>query len=357
MDLLDVEGIRSLGAVIGHHLKRMQFNTKMQLAYLEDLYVLIHDGIPANRAVEMMAQVTTGLSRDVSLSIAQKISEGRPLADGMREWFAINIIEIIRVGEEGGALAETLKSAINTLSQRSGNMGALIGAISYPLMVIAMSCGIIVYLNSSVFTQFKAIKPVEEWPDAGRQLVSMAELIQGWWWLVLLLIGAIIFVMRRVLGNYTGDLRPLLDKFPPFNLYRRFAAARLMETLGLLVANGVVFKSAIKVMQYQANPYLSSHLVMMEHLLSMGKGNIADVLSTGLIDPADVLRLRVMAEVKGFEHGLIRMGVRGSEQTTKTLQIIAKILGGILLAVGAYMIIVIVRGIYLTGMAMGEGGG
>jgi hypothetical protein len=92
---------------------------------------------------------------------------------------------------------------------------------------------------------------------------------------------------------------------------------------------------------------------MMEHLLGMGKGNVSDVLATGLIDQEDVLRLRVLAEVKGFEHGLIRMGVRGSEQTTKTLKTIAKILGAVLLAVGAYLIITIIRGIFLTGMAMG----
>lgn len=353
---LGAEGLKSLGDVVIQRIKKFQFGTKMQLAYLEDLYVLIRDGIPANRAVEMMAQVTTGLSRDVSLSIAQKISEGRPLADGMREWFSVNVIEIIRVGEEGGALAETLKSAINTLSQRSGSLGALIGAISYPLLVIIMACAIIVYLNGSVFTQFRNIKPIEEWPEAGRQLVSLAEMIQSWWWLVVILIIMIIIALRWVMNNYTGDLRPMLDKFPPFNFYRRFEAARLMETLGLLVENGVVFKSAIKVMQYQANPYLSSHLVMMEHLLSMGKGNIADVLSTGLIDQADILRLRVMAEVKGFEHGLVRMGVRGGEQTTKTLKIISKIIGGLLLTVGGIMIIIIIRGIFQTGMSMGEGG-
>jgi type II secretory pathway component PulF len=351
---IDIDNARSLASGIMRRIHHFQFGNKAQLAFLEDLYLLINDGIPANRAIEMMAQVTTGLNRDVALSIAQKVSEGRPLADGMREWFAINVIEIIRVGEEGGALAETLKSAINTLGQRGSSMGALAGAVSYPIMVILLSCAVIVYLDKSVFEQFKALKPVDQWPDAGRQLLAIADVVEGWWWLILLFIFGVYMLVRYVMNNYTGELRPLLDKIPPFNLYRRFAAARLMETLGLLVSNGVVFKSAIKVMQYQANPYLASHLVMMEHLLGMGKGNVSDVLATGLIDDADIMRLRIMAEVKGFEHGLIRMGVRGSEQTTGTLKIIAKIIGGALLAVGAFLIITIIRGIYLTGMAMGS---
>jgi type II secretory pathway component PulF len=340
---------------IGQHLKRMQFGNKAQLAFLEDLYVLVNDGIPANRAIEMMAQVTTGLSRDVALSIGQKISEGQPLAEGMRDWFAVNIVEIIRVGEEGGALVETTKSAINTLTQHSGAWGALIKAISYPLMVICLACAIIVYLDNSVFQQFKDIKPIEQWPQAGRDLLTLGSIIQVWWWLVILFIVLFIIGLRIMMANYVGELRSLLDKFPPFSLYRRFVAARFLETLGLLVANGVVFKNALKVMQYQSNPYLTSHLVMMEHLLGMGKGNISDVLDTGLISEADILRLRVMAEVKGFEHGLVRMGVMGSEQNIKIVNLIAKITGGILLTVGAYLIITIVRGIYLTGMAMGSG--
>jgi hypothetical protein len=107
-------------------------------------------------------------------------------------------------------------------------------------------------------------------------------------------------------------------------------------------------------MQYQANPYMLMHLSKMEHLLSMGKTNIADVLDTGLIKDHDLMRLRVMAEVKGFEHGLIRMGIRGADQVTSTLKMIAKIAGGILLSIGGLLIIVIIQGIYLTGMSLGN---
>jgi type II secretory pathway component PulF len=354
MDFTGLDDISGMFSSIGQKIKRFQFGNKMQLAFLEDLYVLVNDGIPANRAVEMLSQVTTGLPKEVALNIAQKISEGQTLADGMRDWFALNVVEIVRVGEEGGALNETLRSAINTMTQRGGMMGTLIGAVSYPILVITMACVIIVYLNNSVFVQFRAIKSIDQWPQAGRDLVATSQFIEAWWWLTLIGILVIVLGFRYLLGNYIGELRPLLDRVPPFSLYRRLAAARLMETMGLLVANGVVFKNAIKVMQYHANPYIGSHLVMMEHYLGMGKGNIADVLATGLIDDADILRLRVLAEVKGFEHGLTRMGVRGAEKSANTIRLIAKVAGGILLAIGAVLIIVIVKGIYLTGMSMGN---
>lgn len=351
---LNIADISSYGEKITLFFKHIQFGNKKQLAFLEDLAVLINDGIPANRAIEMMGQVSVGVSRDVALSLSQKIAEGQPLADGMQEWFSTNVVEIVRVGESGGALGQTIKSAINMLSQQGIAIGAFVSAVLYPLVVITVACILIVYLNSenSVFAQFKGMKPVSEWPAAGQQLVELSDLITYYWWVVVVSVIVIAVALKFFLSRYTGALRPYIDKYPPFSFYRRLLAARVLETLGLLVANGVVFKSAISVMQAQANPYLLYHMAKMEELLGMGKTNIADVLDTGLIDEADLTRLRVMAEVKGFEHGLIRMGVRGAEQVTLTLKVIARLFGGLLLVIGAILILMIIRGVYATGMSM-----
>lgn len=346
--------LQKTGDRIRRVFKRLEFTKKKQQSFLEDLYTLIHDGVPANRAVEMMSRSMTGINKEVATSLASKIAQGQPLADGMKEWFAPNVVEIVRVGEAGGALAQTIQSAVNMLAQQGAALGELIGAIAYPIFVITIACGLIIYLKGSVFEQFQQIKPMEEWPDAGQQLYHLAGFIKRWWWVVVSCIVAACFGLSWLLSNYVGTLRATLDRFPPFSLYRRLVAARLLETLGLLVSNGVVFKSSIKVMQLQATPYLYSHLLKIEYLLSMGKTNIADVLDTGLVDDQDLMRLRVMAEVKGFEHGLIRMGLRGSDQVAATMKVIAKVAGGLLLLVGAILILMIIRGIFTTGMAMGS---
>jgi len=354
MELPVIGDVSAFTSNLGRMFKRWQFGNKKQLAFLEDLYTLINDGIPANRAVDMMAQVSEGLTRDVAQSLSEKIAEGQPLAEGMREWFAPNVIEIIRVGEAGGALGQTLKSAINMLSQQGVAIGAFIGAVSYPLLVLTIACFVIIYLNTSVFNQFRAIKPEAMWPDAGQRLVAIAVIIQNYWWIAIVAVVVAGFIFSWLMSNYIGEFRASLDKVPPFSFYRRLVCARMLETLGLLVSNGVVFRAAIKVMQLQANPYMNSHLTMMEYLLSTGKTNIAEVLATGLVADNDLMRLRVMAEVKGFEQGLVRMGVRGAEEATATLKLIARIFGGILLALGGYLIVCIIQGIFMTGMSMGQ---
>lgn len=337
---------------LGSYLRHKMFTTKKQLAFLEDLYLLVNDGIPPNRAIEMVATVSKGINREVALSLADKISQGQQLADGMKEWFKPAVVEIIRVGEAGGALAQTMKSAISALSQQGVATGALVSAIMYPLVVLLMGCGMAIYLDGEVLEQFRQIKPESQWPEAGQRLAGVATFIRLWWWTVPITVVGLIIALRFAMKNYVGEFRPLLDRVPPFSFYKKLSAARLLETLGLLVANGVVFKSAIKVMQQSADPYMALHLLQMEALLSKGKSNIADVLDTGLIEPNNLMRLRVMAEVKGFEHGLIRMGVRGTEEATATMKLIAKAIGGIMLFFGGFLIITIVQGMFMTGMSM-----
>ena len=125
---------RSLQSSIGS----LVINTSSH--FLKIYICLVNDGIPANRAIEMMAQVTTGLTREVAFLFLKKLQKVSQLAEGMREWFSLNVVEIIRVGEAGGALAQTMKSAINMLSQHGVAIGSLIGAMAYPLMVIMMAC-------------------------------------------------------------------------------------------------------------------------------------------------------------------------------------------------------------------------
>jgi type II secretory pathway component PulF len=136
------------------------------------------------------------------------------------------------------------------------------------------------------------------------------------------------------------------------SLYRKMTSARLMETLGLLIANGLVFKKALKIVQYRAHPYLAWHLITMEYRLGSGKDNLADVLDTGLIAQEDLARLRLIAQSKGFEHALVRQGQRAADEGTEQIRITGKIMGGFLLGVAALLTIFLITSIYAVGMSI-----
>ena len=108
-------------------------------------------------------------------------------------------------------------------------------------------------------------------------------------------------------------------------------------------------------MMREASPYIAWHLFVMDMRLGGGRENIADVFDTGLIQKTDIVRLKVIARGKGFEHALIRLGSHAQEQNQRKITLTGKILGGLLLAVGAGFAAFMVFAIYGVGSFLGGG--
>lgn len=334
-------------------LNRLSFTPAKQIAFLEDLATLLDDGVPPYQAVEILAHSAIGVSFDVAQDVLKAISEGKYVADGMYKWFPQYIVEIVRAGEEGGTLAKTLISAEEALTQKSNALNSIFNSLSYPIIVIVAGLIVSVFINHSIFVNFRGILPIDQWPQVSRDVAVFSSFVQDWWFLVLFWILLAIIGISYGLCNYVGRARDFIDNLPILSLYRQFTAARFMQMLGLLIANGVMLKRALKILQHGANPYLAWHLLTMEYRLGGGQENIAEVLDTGLIDKSNLVRLHIIARGKGFEHALQRQGRHLMVTSNKTVHITAKIIGGFLMIVAAALAMFLVYGIYSVGFSVG----
>ena len=336
--------------VIEHYFQQLQFGRKKQQAFLEDFRSLLIDGVPANTAIETIAATSENTSKLVALEIAQTLAHGQQIADGMRRWFSPAVVELVRAGENSGALEKTLASAEESIARQNNAITAFANAVMYPLLVIIVSCLVIVFITNSVLANFAEIKPIAMWPQVGRFLMVLGQSIQTWWLLVVTVIVLLLLCVWSYLQKGTGEFRHLVDSLPVLSLYRRMTAARLMETLGLLISNGIALKKALSIMQTQAQPYFAWHLIMMEYRLSSGSDSVADVLDTQLIEPADLVRLRVVAKGnKGFERALIHLGRQANKKNAESIVMSGKVLGGVMLVCAALIAALTVFAIYSVG--------
>ncbi|MBB72635.1 MAG: hypothetical protein CMF50_09585 [Legionellales bacterium] len=328
------------------------FTSKAQQAFLEDYATLIEDGVAASKAAAVINQITSGQQERLTEDILLAISQGKMIADGMIGWFPQHIIELIRAGESGGTLVENMRVAAESMSSKNETIGSMIASLTYPIIVLVAGLCVLIYLNNSIFVQFAAIKPIEQWPADGKRLVEIANYVQSYWFFTL--VGIIVFFvgLMKILQNVIGKPRELIDKVPLLGIYRQLTAARFMETMGLLISNGVVFKQALQILHNRASPYLAWHLMMMERRLGRGRSNIAEVFETGLVSDADVLRLKAIADAKGFEHALIRLGRQAGDRGVATMRRLGKIFGVILLVLGAGLAAMMVFGIYSVGSTL-----
>jgi len=333
-------------------IQQLFFDLKMQKAFLEDIASLIEDGVPLNQSLEIYVKLNKDSAKILAQQMLAKIAEGKLVSDAMYGWFPPAIVEIIRAGEEGGILAKTLRVGVNSITQRESAFSVLFNIMIYPVVVICMALGVAVFINHSIFMSFKEIIPIERWPDNAKTLAMIADFVQHFWWLIIISVSVIIFLWTRFLSDYIGEARSYLDKLPVWSLYKKMHSARFMETLGLLISNGLVLKKALNILQQKSVPYLVSHLMMMQHRLGAGRDNIADVLDTGLISENDLSRLRLIAQTKGFEEALVRQGHRAGDEASKSIEATGKVFAGILLALVALFAIFMITSIYTVGFSV-----
>lgn len=333
--------------------QQLLFTRREQQFFLEDVAELIEDGVPVHEAVITIGEVSTKQTKEVVANISHHLSQGEYFADGLQGWFPQPIIEVIRAGEKGGSLAENMKAAAQALSQRVSAVSSIVSATLYPLAVIILGIIVSVWIKNSVFDNFAMIKPVHMWPENGRLLYNFTTFIEHWWWAVILVFTAIVLGFIKLLRDLTGTVRQTLDTFPIFSLYRDVYAARFMETLGLLLVNGIVLKKALNIMQQDAGNYLGWHNLKMQYRLSEGYDNIADVLDTGMIKKGNMMRLRAIAKGKGFDHALVRMGQLSAKQNARVLTTSAKLVGGAMLFLGAALLIYMIFAMYGVGSFVG----
>lgn len=322
------------------------FGLNIQRAFLEDVLSLLQDGLSVNQAVDAMRSIATGLKREAADSISYALASGQGMAAGMTGWFSSVYVEIINAGESTGVLTEALEACASAARRQDFSVGVWLSSLLYPLMVVTAALGVVVFVKNTVLARFTEIKSVSLWPMISQNLFYLATWVERGWLLALVSLVLLVMLTIYALRNTTGVVRSWLDLTPIFNLYRQFSAARLMRTLGLLLNNGIMLKRALSIMRVEAKPYLAWHLWQMELQLANGRLNIADVLDTRLIERTDMVRLRIVATGKGFAQALWRLGEQGSQRHVRRLVRWARILGGMLLLLGAFVAMMLVLGIY-----------
>ncbi len=331
---------------------KWQFNRHQQRIFLEDLNALVSEGVAPSQAIAVLSETNRGIRQHIAKAIDSGLSQGQSLADSMRNWFNTVVIEMIFAGESSGTLTASLQAAVESLQAQQNLWQDIIHALAYPLTVFILALTLLVFIKNSVLDTFLKIKPFDQWPSNGISLMHFAQVIQDWWWLFsLILIGGIFFIIR-LLRDLTGDVRAIFDNLPLISLYRDACAARFMQTLGRMLSNGVLMKKAIVILLQDANPYLHSHLMLMEFNLSGGNENIADVLDTQLIRPDELLRLKVIARTRGFANALLSLGKQATERVEKRLRLLNRFVSTLLMLASALIAATTIFAIYSIGSTL-----
>lgn len=301
------------------------------------LATLLRAGMPLVPALSALVEQLRGTrTQDSPLAeimeqVANDVNSGNTLADALGKHpnvFSSLFVNMVAAGETSGTLEEVLLRLAEILEKRAHLAAKVKSAIAYPLMMIVVAVGVVVFLMSvvvpSITTIFIEINRPLPWPT--RLLISTSAFIKTYLVLIAIVVCAAFFGI--VAGYTTKNGRLFADrtklKLPLFGtLFLKLEIARLTRTLGILLVSGIPILSALEIAkQVIQNSFIADALGSVKDLVSKGD-NIANAIRrTGLFPPI-VFHIIATGQISGnIEDGLINIADMYDDEVelaTKTL--------------------------------------
>jgi type IV pilus assembly protein PilC len=240
-----------LGPILGRSI-----SAKALTLFTRQLATLTRAGMPLVRALGVLAQQERNRSFcEVVEDIAESIRAGGSLSDGLKRHprtFDSLYRNMVRAGEAGGALEETLDRLARFMEKAERIKGKVTAALTYPAVVVVLALGIVAALMVFVVPKFEQIfaellkgQPL---PPLTRGVVAVSSFVQHHAMLscalVIVVIAAFSMCHRTEAGRRVWDR--LLIRLPVLGpLLLKTAVARITRTLGTLLASGVPILEAL----------------------------------------------------------------------------------------------------------------
>ncbi|WP_202839827.1 type II secretion system protein XpsF [Luteimonas saliphila] len=234
--------------------KPKPFAGQRLVQFTQQLATLLGAGQPLDRALTILLELPEEpAARRTVLEIRDAVRGGTALSAALERQhgtFSRLYINMVRAGEAGGSLEDTLQRLADYLERSRLLRGRVVNALIYPAILVVMVALSLMFLLGYVVPQFAAMY---ESLDAPLPLFTKIVLALGLfvrdWWIVLLVVPALaLWWLDRRLRDPVFRTRFdgwLLRQKLVGPMAARLETARLARTLGTLLKNGVPLMAAL----------------------------------------------------------------------------------------------------------------
>jgi type IV pilus assembly protein PilC len=236
--------------------------TKMLSMFTRQLSILQDAGLPILRSLRILEQQQKpSRLKNALIDICDDIESGSTLSESMARQpkaFDRLFVNMIKAGEAGGALEVILRRLAEFMEKSQSLKRKVKGAMIYPIMVIFVATGILVFIMYKIVPQFISIfKDFDaELPSMTLWLIAISEWVQANWYLIPLVPMSIWLFVKLVrkfkAGRFGWDLftlkAPIMGQIVEKNI-----VARTTRTLGTLIASGVPILEALNITRETSN--------------------------------------------------------------------------------------------------------
>lgn len=291
---------------------------------------MLRDGIPIIAGLHELRQLKKPTA-PVSIAIDDWIrgmNNGRKLSDVIQPWASAEESMLILAGEQSGTLDDALNSVVKVSKAAAGVKSAVIGGLVYPIFLMTMAFGALYLFGYKIIPAFsKAARP-DAWFGIARTMINTSDFVRHWLqWIVLGLV-LLVIVFFVSLPRWNSRVRVLLDRYPPYSIYRVMQGSSWLIALSALVQAGMRIETAIDHLGHGSPAWARVRGEAALKGLRAGR-NLGDSLEKSGFEFPDreiISDIRLYSTKSGFDEAL---RIIGDEWITESVDRIKALMGSV----------------------------
>jgi len=226
-----------------------RIKTKEKVIFSRQLSTLLNAGLPLMQSLSTVVNQTSRPAFKAVLNrVINDVQAGSSLSDSMAKHpqvFDDIYISLVAAGEESGTLAMALDRIALQQEKDSETISKIRGAMIYPLIILLVLGGVMVFMMTSLLPQVEALYkslPGAKLPFITQVLLDFSGALIKYWWAALIVIAIGGYLLRQWTKSVGGisTLDRLKMKMPLLGpIFMKMYMARFARTSATLAASGV----------------------------------------------------------------------------------------------------------------------
>lgn len=287
-----------------------RINSKTLMLFTRQLATLIDSGLPLLRGLTVLAkQEPNPVLKKTVNQLSESVQAGGTFSEALAQHpriFNKLYVNMVKAGELGGVLELVLSRLADYQEKAQKLKNKIVSAMIYPLIVMFIAVGIMVFLLLFIVPRFESIFDEmlggSELPMITQIVTGASKFVQNNWLVLFGGIGALIGGFKLYANTKGGrhNVDRLKLHMPVIgDIQRKSAIARFSRTLGTLVTSGVPILQALNITKETAGNVIISEAIGKVHDAVKEGESIVQPLEASKVFPPMVISMVDVGEETG----------------------------------------------------------
>jgi type IV pilus assembly protein PilC len=342
---------------------RKKLSDKKKQQYFSQLEVLIHSGIDIGSALKILNEISFGKKNELVFEeIHKQVISGSSISKALLQTGCFSNYEIfsIQIGEETGRLEKVLKEISNYYTKRIKQHRSIINALSYPILVLCVAIGAIVFMLNVVVPMFSEVfkRFGGDLPLLTRVIIGLSSLIShAFPFLVIILAAAIIVItINKKTDLYKKYSAIILMAIPIVGpILRKVYISRFCSSLSLLLESKVPVIKALKLVHEMIEFYpIASTIPDIEKEILNGRSLWKSMSAHTIYEYKMIALIKIAEEVNKLDEMFNTIADQYADETEYQITILNSLLEPILIIFLGLVVGIILVAMYMPLFQLGN---